>query len=323
MSTSEHILNNIQNVVILRQEAPASIARCTRLLMLPMQLSELLKQLECGEAIIRLADFPDPVMGRVSFVEPHRGTSPEVTPAVVAVPSKRLAELPPLQAELRTSQGELGRAKKSAVESPGQLRSHVHDVIVEWAKQPGTPLVRIWKTLGIKQPSVQAAVRDALAPEFATLTDVRLGSTQVAIIEPNDAGYALIGRRVPEGRGRGGLVHRHGAWWARDWALKQGYEAQLEWISSPAGGHPADVGFRAHGTWHVIEIVSTVFDNLADAIRASLLKCTVIETVTIVTTTKSMHGDIRRQLAAAADLAPVMCRVQYSTFDFHMREVHG
>lgn len=59
----------------------------------------------------------------------------------------------------------------------------------------------------------------------------------------------------------------------------------------------------AHGTWHVIEIVSTVFDNLADAIRASLLKCTVIETVTIVTTTKSMHGDIRRQLAAAADLA--------------------
>lgn len=55
----------------------------------------------------------------------------------------------------------------------------------------------------LENPGNQAAQRTSrrsrrVAPEFATLTDVRLGSTQVAIIEPNDAGYALIGRRVPE-----------------------------------------------------------------------------------------------------------------------------
>lgn len=323
MSTSEHILNNIQNIVILKQEAPASIARATRMLMLPTQLSAVLKQLECGEAIVRLADFPDPVKGKVSFVEPHRGSISEATAALLAVPSKRLAELPQLQAELRTSQGELGRAKKSAVESPGQLRRHVHDVIAEWVKQPGMPLVRIWEALSVKHAGTRDAIREALSPKFADLRDERFGSTKVAILEPTEAGYELVGRRVPEGRGRGGVVHRNGAWWARDWALMQGYEAKLEWCAPGASRHPVDVGFLMNGKWHVIEIVSTVIDNLADAIRASLLGCNVIETVTIVTTTKSMHADIRRRLAAATDLAPVMCRVQYSTFDFYLREVHG
>jgi hypothetical protein len=236
------------------------------------------------------------------------------------VPAKRLAELPELEEALAQATGELRRGRRVAVEAPDKLLAQVHDVIADWVRQPGKPLVRIWETLGIDQPGKQEAIRAALAPKFADLSDERFSSTKVAILEPNDAGYALVGRTPPQGPGGGSKVHRHGAWWARDWAVQREYEAYLEWLVLGTN-HRADVGCCLNGKWHVFEIAVTCFDNLADAVRASLVVSNAVESVTIVTTLKSEHARVRRILATP-DLAGVMNRVHLGTFDYYLREVY-
>lgn len=318
--TAESILNNIQNLVILRQEAPGSLARALRGLLLPVQAAGLLKSLERGDAVLRIAGWPEPVLGHVTFVPPHRGSTATPDPQLDVVPAQRLTELPALRDELTFATGELGRTRKTSEETPEKIMAHVHDVIAEWVRQPGKPLARIWNALEIESPSKQAAIRKMLGSKFAELHDERFGSAKVAILLPNTAGCALVERGPLRGLGRGEIVHVHGAWWARDWALKQGYEAVLEWLV-PGTSHPADVGYCARGKWHVIEVVDTCFKNLADAIRASLLVSKAVETVTIVTKLKSEHARVRRALAAN-DLVPVMGRVHLSTFDYYLREVY-
>jgi hypothetical protein len=319
--TSESILNNIQNLVVLKHNAPATITKAARALMLHPQATGILKSLDRGDAVVRVAGWPEPVLGHVTYVAPHRGEVCTPPPELSIVPAKRLRELPELQEALAKATGELGRVRKGGALVPGKLQAHVHDVLAAWVHRPGTPLARIWQALKVRGPSVQDAIKAALSPEFAEIRDERLGSAKVALLRPTEAGYALVGRRPPTGLGRGELVHQHGAWWARDWALQQGYEAWLEWLVSGTR-HPADVGYCANGTWHVIEIVDTCFNNLADAVRASLLVSNAVETVTIVTKLKGDHTRVR-QLLAAEDLAPVRARVHLTTFDYYLRAVHG
>ncbi|HNQ22530.1 MAG TPA: hypothetical protein PKK06_05490 [Phycisphaerae bacterium] len=321
MSASESILNNVQNLVILRQEAPGSVVRALRALPLPPEAAGLLMSLDRGDAVLHLAGWPEPVLGHVTFVPPHRGSTATPDPQLDVVPARRLAELPEVLDELTHAKGELGRVRKSADDTPDKIMANVHDVLADWIRQPGKPMARIWAALGIDAPSKQKAIRKVLAPKFAQIRDERFGSAKVAILLPNAAGYALVGRGSLTGLGRGEVVHLHGAWWARDWAVKQGYEAHLEWRVGVGVNHPADVGYCADGVWHVIEVVDTSFLNLADAVRASLVLSTIVQTVTIVTKLKSEHARVRR-LLAVEDLAGVMDRVQLSTFDFYLREVY-
>ena len=320
-SASESILNNIQNLVVLKHDAPASIAKAMRCLMLPAQAAGLLKSLDRGAAIVRVAGWPEPVLGQVTFVPPHRGSSSTPSPELDVIPAKRLSEMPELEEALKQATGELGRTRKGTSETPAKLQAHVHDALADWIHRRGKPLARIWEALKIEGPAKQEAVRKSLSGGFAEIRDVRLGSAKVALLLPSEAGYALVGRRPPKGLGRGEITHLHGAWWAYDWAVKQGYEAQLEW-PVPNTSHPADVGYRADGVWHVIEIVDTCFQNIAAAVRASLLVSGVVESVTIVTKLKSEHARVRRMLVSD-DLAPMMDRVHLSTFDYYLREVYG
>lgn len=318
--TSEALLNNVQNLVVLKQNAPACITAATRALILDRDAVTLLRTLKQGEAILRLASWDEPVLAQVTFVPPHRGSTATPAPDIPVVPAQRLAELPAVAEALRQAPAPLRRAKWDATETPEKLLAYVHDVIADWVRKPGKPLARIWETLKIDQPARQKAIRKAMAPAFAELRDERFGSIKSAILRPNDRGYALVGRRPPEGQGCGEMVHQHGVYWARDWALQQGYEARLEW-RVPGTRHPADLGYWVDGKWHVIEVVVTSFDNLADAVRASLLVSDVVASVTIVTRLKKEHERVRRILSAA-DLAAVVRRVQLSTFDFYLRAVH-
>lgn len=320
MSISDNILNNIQNLLILKQDAAASIAKAARALMLDPQSVGLLKVLDRGEAVARVAGWPDPVLVKVLFVPPHRGSSTTPLPPLQVVPAKRLRELKKLQDALTRATGELGRARKGAGDAPARILQYAHDVVADWVKRRGKTLARIWETLEIDQPGRQDAIRKALG-DYAVIRDVRLGSTKVALLLPTEAGWALVGRQPPQGQGRGEIVHLHGAWWAYDWAVQQGYEAHLEWLV-PKTTHPADVGYCVGGAWHVIEIAVTCFDNLADAVRASLVVSNAVESVTIVTTLKSEHPRVRRVLAAP-DLAGVLDRVHFSTFDHYLREVYA
>jgi hypothetical protein len=317
---SEALLNNIKNLVVLNQDAPACIAMAARALMLDRAAAGILSALEPGEAVMRLAGWRFPLLGRVTLVPPHRGSTATPAPEFSAVPAKRLAELPELEEALAQATGELRRGRKVAVDAPDKIVAQVHDVIADWVLRPGKPLVRIWETLKINQPGKQEAIRKALAPEFADVRDERFSSTKVAILQPTDAGYALVGRRSPDGQGNGDTVHRNGAWWVRDWSLQQQYAAHLEW-PVPGTHHRGDVGVCINGKWHVFEIAVTCFDNLADAVRASLVVSNAVESVTIVTTLKSEHARVRRVLATP-DLGGVMDRVHLSTFDYYLREVY-
>jgi len=102
--------------------------------------------------------------------------------------------------------------------------------------------------------------------------------------------------------------------------LQQECEAYIEW-PVPGTHHRADIGACIKGKWHVFEVANTCFDNLVDAVRASLLVSSAVESVTIVTKLKSEHARVRKVLAAP-DLAGVMDRVHLSTFDYYLREVY-
>lgn len=320
MSVSESILNNIQNLVILKQEAPASIAKAVRALMMDPQAAGTLKALDRGEAVVRVASWPNPVLMKIFFVPPHRGSTVTPAPQLNIVPAKRLNELPEIAEALAQATGELRRARGSADETPAKILAHVHDVIADWVNRRGKPIARIWDTLKINQPGKQDAIRKALSPTYAVIVDERFGSTKVGLLLPTPAGLALVGRQPLKHQGRGNIVHLHGAWWAYDWAVQQGYEARLEWLV-PGTNHPADVGYCVNGRWHVIEIVVTCFDNLANAVRASLLASDAVETVTIVSILKNEHARVR-SILAADDLAGVKDRVRLSTFTYYLREVY-
>jgi hypothetical protein len=290
--------------------------------MLHPQAASILKSLERGDALLRIAGWPEPILGHVMFVPPHRGSSSTPAPHLAVIPAKRLSEIPELNDALTRATGELGRTRKTAVGTPSKQLPHVHDVIADWVRWPGKPLSKIWLALGIRSPAVQLRVRQSLVDEkLANIVDEQIGSTKVALLDPTEAGYALVGRNVPNGIGRGKTVHRNCAYWARDWARQQGYEAFLEWLAT-GSNHPVDVAYGVGDRFHVIEVVDKCDQNLVDSIRSSLMLSTVVETVTVVAKQKKLASDLRAKLQATPELAAVIDRVRYNTYDFYLRAVH-
>lgn len=66
------ILNNLQNLVLLRQESAESITLGAHTLLLPRGAEALLPALNPGEAVVRVAGWPDAVLAQLDYVAPRR-----------------------------------------------------------------------------------------------------------------------------------------------------------------------------------------------------------------------------------------------------------
>jgi len=319
---SPYVLNSMQYHCIFGVSDALAAAEAKQTLMLPYRAEQMLPGMAPGCCLFRASEceWSHAMLARVDKLDPYRGPRPEFE-SLQARPCPGLEQLPHVNKALNhlIAQYKAKKMQQSKAKAKG-LSPNAEQLLKFAVRYPWLPVVRLFDRFAKPvTPGKQSQACKELADHgFCIFQEVRIGKTRVKLVEVKSEGYRHLDQPEPKRAGRGKLPHRTVAHWIYQWASAQGCMAQVEF---PVVGtsHHADAGLQlANGKWHAFEVVDTCDSNIVDAVRASLLESTAVETVTIVAFQKRLLDKLRRMIEAETVLGDVLERVQYETAEAFM-----
>lgn len=323
---SAFVTANVGDYVMHRQADPESIVAARRTLMTPPRGDEMLAKLGRGQCIVRqaMSGFADPFLSTSDYVAPYRGGRPQYD-SHPFIPSQSLNEMPEILADLQAliARHKADRGRKAKQDKPW-LPDAAYKLLNCAAENPWIPVGRLWELMadGFSWDAKKAAVKTLKDLGFACFESPRIGRTRKYLIQLQPEGWEHLGKRAPEIRGRGGVTHRHLAYWVAGWLMKHGRKAIIEWPVPPRCSHHVDVASPvADNRFEAFEIVVGCDENIADAVRATLIDSDVVATVSIVVLEKKRIAEVRGMIEADSDLRALGDRIRYELAESFVPEV--
>lgn len=321
--TARMILTNANHHFFFALGDAESLQEASSTLVLPADAEAIFPALEPGQCVYRgPGPWPGAMLARIHELPPSRTPRPSRFDTHPYVPSKRLSELPHVVEALKRLIAEEGRlkARQAQYRSDG-LMPKARKLLDTAGAHPFTPVARLWDRIGKAPFSTQKAVRAVLEKEhLATFEEIRIGRTNVLLMDILLEGWRLLRRKPPARKGRGGIAHRHFAHWIAMVGEHRGHEATCEW-NVPGTNHPVDTAWHVEDAWHAFEVVVTCEDNLAAHLTACLINSEAVETVTIVSPQKSLRDKLQRSVASEMLLAPILERVKFEVIETYLKEL--
>ncbi len=305
---------------------PVAVAHAAHCLGLPSGGHLRFGWLKKGECIVRLdGPWPHAMVCAVDHTPPSRAVDTAYD-SHFFVPGKRLAELPHVQAAVAALAREVlegkrrRKAQETTAEQPRGLSELAHQFLSFAYEHPYMPVVRMFEAMGRPSAREQNKVRKELeADDLASFDKVRIGKTEILLIELTDEAYRLLRRQPLSKPGRGDLVHRTICNWISMALAKSGLSPVLEW-TVPGSRHPVDVAAQVNGKWEVYEVANTTTENLPDSVRACL-RSNVVSKVTVVFTEKTKRDQHRAEILSALSGEARIGDVEFTTADRYYKEI--
>jgi hypothetical protein len=178
----------------------------------------------------------------------------------------------------------------------------------------------IFRQIGNLSPATQLAViRELERAALVLFVQTRIGKSNVKLKDITDKGWAFLDKPVPGERGKGGIKHRHWAHWAYAWAVERGYEQCTIEPRVPGTTHFGDVGFRAGGILHIVQVIAHCDSNIIDHVRAALVESHSVDVLTFVTPLKSQWDDIRARILTDPQLAFCIDHVHFDVVETYLK----
>jgi len=307
------VLCNLQYYICHNMSDELSLLQAKRTLLLPPGAEVMFPGLKPGEAIFRESQgsWPHAMLVKVDYMPPNR-TPPEEFDTFPSVPSKRLAEMPELQAALEqlVDEHKTTRMRQARRSTPKQSKL-ARNLLDLASVHPCTPVARLFDELGKSSSTAQAAARKALEEQkLADFAAVRIGRRNVLLIRLTDDGWAFLGKQPPRRKGRGDIPHAHVAQWLCWLGEQRGYKTDTEWIV-PGTHHPVDAVWQTTERTETFEVIVGCQDNLASHLTACFINSDAVNTVTIVALQKSKLAKLKAAIDAESILKPFADRIEY------------
>jgi hypothetical protein len=238
------------------------------------------------------------------------------------VPGKSLSELPEVQAAVAALTHQIKerrrRSKKQDEEAvePAGLSDLAFKLLMLAYDNPYMPVVRMFGRLGKPSAAQQAKIRSELeANNLATFDKVRIGKTNLLLMELMDEACKVLRRQPVHKSGRGNTVHRTICNWICMKLAKRGLSAVLEWLVPGPTQHPVDVAVQVGGKWEVYEVATSTIENLPASIRTCLHSTESISRVTVVFMEKAIRDQQQASILSALAGEPRVGIVRFDTAD--------
>lgn len=324
-NVSRQVLAGPQYHLIFNQSDAESMIEARRTLVLPQGSEQMFPALKPGECIFRQAQssWPHPMLCKVDYIPSHRTPKVEGFDTHSHVPSSRLDELPNVQKALEQRIAEHNKANLRRARTKRAGFSEQAQALLRLSSEhPYWPIARLWEKFEDKPHyAKQKTVRKELENhKLAAFEEVRIGRTNVLLIDILRDGWRLLDKPKPNRIGRGGIAHRHFSHWIALVGKRRGYKTACEW-TVPGTSHPVDAAWCIDGHWHVFEVVITCEENLTSHITACLIDSDNVATVAIVATQKSLCDKLERSIVGEILLAPVMDRVRFEVITTYIEEL--
>lgn len=323
-SASRLVLENATYHIMFRSSNYESTVIGARTLMLPPNGELTFGHLEKGQPLVKqIGPWPHTMKVQIDEMPPSRVqiTDYDTHPFL---PAQRIHELPAVMTAAKALRDAHDKRKQQRAAKKQQLGDKAKKLLELAIAHPYVPVARLFEKIGDVNFSTQKAIRrEIAAEELADFEEVRIAKTTMALIEPTDAAYQLLGKNPPTGQnqGRGKLVHRSMAHWIKQHLAKQGRQAFLEWVV-PETNHPVDVAVAAGDMWDVYEVCVTASDNLTSHISACFETSTVIRKLFVITTQEKIAKQLRQHILAEVGLKPYINYIVFESIkDYLPKEI--
>jgi len=313
-SVSQLICENATYHLMFRTSDAKARAATASTLMLPPYGELTLDHLGKGQCIFKqIGPWPHAVKGQIDYMPPSRThiTKYDTHPFI---PSKRLWEIPAVKDFV--TQKKTAYENKKQQERKSEKASQLQELSLKLLKlrssHPYVPVARLFEVIGKVRFERQVALRDILENQvLAKFAEIRIGRSNILLMEITDKGFEALGLPVPtERKGRGGIAHRHTVFWIKRHLEKKGYKTCIEWII-PGTTHPTDLAIPLDGGWHVYEVCITAFDNIVSHIKACFEDSNSVNHLTIVVTTKTKLNELKKSLQSDPVFALYADRISF------------
>jgi hypothetical protein len=320
---SEHIKRNTYYTIVLNQSDAESIYAAIRHMQIDPRCSKMISSFLPGYGIVMQtqASWSSAFAAKLDFVDIVRNTGAieynqhDFVPASNAEQTQKIInELYKFVSQNKNENKGKTQNKKSDIEKLALK------LIKLWAKNPYTPVVRLFERLGGIHYKVQADIRQYLEHQqtWATFGEGRIGRSPMLLMEITKEGYKALQISMPKGnKGRGGIVHRHFVHWIKQYFEARGYRVLLEWIATGTN-HPVDLMIEKNGHVFAYEIAITAFNNLGSHLEACFETSTVIEKLTIVVTAKTKMNELKKIMKNNLMLARYKDKIQLDVVGNYM-----
>lgn len=324
-NATTHILINSPYIIAHNHNDSASVAAARLALQLDSGCDRLLTSLQKGQCIFRQTQsmWTRAIWCECDYFAPPRDNETIDYHQHPFIPSKKISEVKGLTDAMDEYLKKFGRAKKtSQSNTSADIQKLSIDVLEQTIKMPFYPMARVFDKLRIKNTKIQANIRNYLISEdLAEIEVVSMSKTKRALILPTAAGYQRIGTNPPKGnKGRGNVVHRTFAHWVLMWAKAKGLKAGIELVLDGTN-HPTDVAVEIEkGIFDVYEIVVTATDNLSSHISNCFEISDCVNTLTIVTATKTNAKKLQKQINTICGDKEYFKKIKFESIDNFMTE---
>lgn len=269
---SDHIKRNTVYTFVYNLSDAASVHAALHHLQLRPECSRLINSLTAGMCIFRQtqASWSNAMLCKTDYVEPSRNIGQVKYDTHPFIPSISQEQTDQIIRELyRLADREKAENKDKSKGKESDIDKLSLKLLELWIKNPYTPIVRLFDKIGKLPFESQLKIREYLQNDLASFEETRIGRSNYLLMEPTFKAYQVLGLPLPEGhQGRGGISHRHFAWWIYFHQESLGYAPCLEWLV-PGTKHPTDVGVNKEGNWEAYEVCVTATDNLSSHIEAT------------------------------------------------------
>jgi hypothetical protein len=301
----------------------------SRTLMLPPMGELSLNSLQPGECLVKqIGPWPHAMLGKIDYMPPCR-TKPEKYDTHPYTPAKNIDELPEVKDMLLKTIAEhkqrtLRQAKQS---QDSQQLGKLARTFLDYASLPKyeyAPVYIVFKQMGNPSFSTQLAVIKELEKnQLVKFLQFRASRSPIRLKEITNKGWDFLHKSPASQQGKGDTLHCHLIHWVYDFGLKQRYEkCVIEWLVDGTR-HSCDVGFLINGHWHGIEIVVSCFENITSHIRACFIESNIVETLTIVTTQKSIWPKIEAKILSEPELVFFRNKIKFDVIETYMKELRS
>jgi len=300
-SISQLVRENATMHLMFRTSDSRAAAETAATLQLPPYGELTLGHLGKGQCLAKqIGPWPHAMKVQVDYMPPSRVhvTKYDTHPYI---PSKRLWEIPAVKQfvdERKAAYTARKEARKSKTDNNvSQLKQLAMKLLQLRASNPYVPVVRLFECLGDIHHRMQKRIREHIErEEWARFEEIRIGRSNRLLMDITAKGFAILGLAVPnENKGRGGIAHRHFAHWIKLHFENKGFKAYLERVLGGTS-HPVDISVQLENGWSIFEICVTAFSNILSHIKSLDETTDVIESLTIVVTTKTQLKEVKRFL---------------------------
>ncbi len=325
---SEFISSSFQYTFMFNVSGGDQILRAKRALLLPPRAEEMLPGLKPGECIFRESQgaWAHPMWCKIDYVPPDRATYQIEYDSHPFIPSKSLDELPHVQEALdklivEHKQAKMRRGKREKADKD-QLSEHAYKLIHAIPAHPWAPAQEYWKaTGGIPSPNIQNSVRKELADRGLAESElIRLGSANVLLYRPTDAGWAFVKCKPPVRTGRGSIAHQHISHWCSMVGQLEDLKTTCEWLI-PGTNYPGDCAWQVEEQlWDVHEVIISATNNILQHLT-TLGQSSYVRNIIIVCTQKKILRQLQKHLLPEPVVKAIGDRLRWELAETFLRRL--